>query len=78
MCKESHRGSGKEDFPDEDVLDVELGTWKMYFDGAVNWIGVVLITFEGSHMPLAIKLNFEATLNMKHASLEWKPFKIWG
>ena len=27
---------GKEDFPDEDILDVKLGTWKMYFDRAVN------------------------------------------
>lgn len=40
----------------------------MYFDGAVNQdgngIGVLLITPEGSHIPLAIKLNFEATNNM--------------
>ena len=59
---------GKKDFPDEEILDVELGTWKMYFDGAVNhyWngIGILLITPEGSHIPLAIKLNFEATNNM--------------
>ena len=27
---------GREDFPDEDILDIELGAWKMYFDGAVN------------------------------------------
>ena len=27
---------GKEGFPDEDILDVELGPWKMYFGGAVN------------------------------------------
>ena len=27
---------GKEDFPDEDNLDVEFRTWKTYFDGAVN------------------------------------------
>ena len=35
----------KEDFPDEDILDVELGTWKMYFDTVVkqygNGIGVL-------------------------------------
>ena len=40
----------------------------MYFDGAVNQyrngIGILLITPEGSHIPLAIKLNFEATNNM--------------
>ena len=27
---------GKEDFPDKEILDVELGTWEMYFDGAAN------------------------------------------
>ena len=59
---------GKEDFLDEDILDVELGTWKMYFGRAVNQygngIGILLITSEGSHIPLVIKLNFEATNNM--------------
>ena len=59
---------GKEDFLDEDILDVELGTWKMYFGRAVNQygngIGILLITSEGSHIPLAIKLNFDATNNM--------------
>ena len=30
---------GKEDFLDEDILDVEFGTWKMYFDEAVNQYG---------------------------------------
>ena len=59
---------GREDFLDEDILDIKLGAWKMYFDGAVNQygnrIGVLLITPEGSHLPLAIKLNFEVTNNM--------------
>ena len=59
---------GKEDFLDEDILDIELGAWKMYFDGAMNQygngIGVLLITPDGSYMPLARKLNFEATNNM--------------
>ena len=69
MCRESHKGeNGKEDFPNEDLLDIELGIWKMYFDGIVNQygngIGILLITPEGSHTPLAIKLNFEATNNM--------------
>ena len=31
--------NGKEDFPDEYILDVELRIWKMYFDGAVNQYG---------------------------------------
>ena len=60
--------NGKEDFPDEDILDIKLGAWKMYFDGALNQyrngIGVLLITLDGSHMPLVVKLNFEATNNM--------------
>ena len=59
---------GKEDFLDKDILGVELGTWKMYFDGVVNQygseIGILLITPEGFHIPLAIKLNFEATNNI--------------
>ncbi|XP_075633328.1 uncharacterized protein LOC142605773 [Castanea sativa] len=60
--------NGKDDFLDEDILDVELGAWKMYFDGAVNQYGngieVILITPNGSQVPLAIKLNFEVTNNM--------------
>ncbi|XP_023917753.2 uncharacterized protein LOC112029297 [Quercus suber] len=59
---------GREDFPNEDILDIQLGAWKMYFNGAMNQygngIGVLLITSKGSHVPLAIKLNFEATNNM--------------
>ena len=30
---------GREDFSDEDILDIELGAWEMYFDGAVNQYG---------------------------------------
>ena len=59
---------GKEDFLDEEILDIELRVWRMYFDEAINQyrngIGILLITPEGSHIPLAIKLNFEATNNM--------------
>ena len=62
------RPINKEDFPDKEILDVELRTWKMYFDRAVNQYGngieILLITPEGSHTPLAIKLNFKATNNM--------------
>ena len=59
---------GKEDFSNKEILDIELGAWKMYFDGAVNQygngIGVLLITSKGSHIPLVVKLNFKATNNM--------------
>ena len=57
-----------QEFLDEDTLVIKLGAWKMYFDGAMNQyrngIGVLLITPNGSHVPLAIKLNFEETNNM--------------
>ena len=40
----------------------------MYFEGAVNQYGngirVLLITPNGSHIPLAVELNFEVTNNM--------------
>ena len=29
-------GDGRKDFSDEDISNIELGAWKMYFDGAVN------------------------------------------
>ena len=59
---------GKENFLDEDILDIELGSWKMCFDEAVNQygngIGVLLITPDGSYVPLVVKLNFKATNNI--------------
>ena len=69
LCQEPVEGEdGREDLPDKDILDIELGTWKIYFDGAVNQygngIGTLLITLEGSHKLLAVKLNFEATNNI--------------
>ena len=27
---------GREDFLDKDILDIKLGVWKTYFNGAVN------------------------------------------
>ena len=63
------KGEGsKEDFLDENILNIKLGAWKMYFDGAVNQygngIGLLLITLNRSYIPLAVKLNFEVTNNM--------------
>ena len=62
------REDDKEDFPNEDILNNELGAWKMYFDGVVNQYGngkgVLLIPSNESHVPLAVKLNFEATNHM--------------
>ena len=59
------RESGKEDFLDKDILDIKLKAWRMYFNRAMNQygngIGMLLIILDGSHVPLVIKLNFEAT-----------------
>ena len=59
---------GREDFSDEDILDIELRLGKMYFNGSVNQYGneirVLLINPEGSHIPLVVKLNFKAANNM--------------
>ena len=68
FCAENPIKGESEDFLDPDILDIELRAWKMYFDGVMNQyengIGVFLITLDGSHVSLAIKLNFEATNNM--------------
>jgi len=53
---------------DEDILDIEIGAWTMYFNGAMNQygngIGVLSTTPDGSYVPLVVKLNFEATNSM--------------
>lgn len=59
---------GREDFLDEDILNIKLEAWKMYFDGAVNWYGngtgVFFIILDRSHIPMAAEMNFKATNNM--------------
>ena len=55
------------DFPDEDIMGIELESWKMYFNGVTNQngsgIGVLLISPKGIHIPFSGKLNFPATNN---------------
>ncbi|KAH7834736.1 hypothetical protein Vadar_019075 [Vaccinium darrowii] len=55
------------EFPDENVMTATNDVWVLYFDGAANQkgfgIGVLLVSPEGSHIPLAFKLNFEVTNN---------------
>uniref|UniRef100_A0A2N9FZ87 Uncharacterized protein n=1 Tax=Fagus sylvatica TaxID=28930 RepID=A0A2N9FZ87_FAGSY len=58
-----------DDFPDEDVLNIEeKTTWKIYFDGDSNQhgygVGVLLIAPDRVHIPLSAKLNFVATNNV--------------
>ena len=56
------------DFPDEDIIWIEVESWKMYFDGATNknisGIGVLLISPKGAHIPFSGTLNFPATNNV--------------
>ena len=55
------------DFSDEDIMEIEVESWKMYFDGATNengsGIGVLLISPKGVRIPFSSRLNFPATNN---------------
>ncbi|XP_075649921.1 uncharacterized protein LOC142620444 [Castanea sativa] len=55
------------DFPDEDIIGMEVESWKMYFDGAKNQNGsgivVLLISPKRTHIPFSGRLNFSATNN---------------
>ena len=68
-AKNSMEGKASKEYsPSEKILNKELSAWKRYFNGMVNQyengIELLLITPDGSHIPMAIKLNFEATNNM--------------
>jgi ribonuclease HI len=59
------------EFPDENVMTVDEdnhGRWKLYFDGAANFvgsgIGTVLVSPKGQQTPIAVKLGFDCTNNM--------------
>ncbi|XP_075640382.1 uncharacterized protein LOC142612148 [Castanea sativa] len=55
------------DFLDEDIMGIEVESWKMYFDGATNQngngIGVLLIFLKRTHIPFSGRLHFPATNN---------------
>nr|XP_023916015.1 uncharacterized protein LOC112027596 [Quercus suber] len=55
------------DFPNEDIMGIELESWKMYFDGTTNQSGsgivVLLISPKGTHIPFSGRLNFPTTNN---------------
>ncbi|XP_075636844.1 uncharacterized protein LOC142609098 [Castanea sativa] len=55
------------DFPDADIMGVEVESWKMYFDGATNQNGsgieVLLISPKETHIPFSGRLNFPTTNN---------------
>ena len=55
------------EFPDEHLGLIEVQTWTIYFDGAINnrgvGIGVILISPEGEIIPMTKILEFEVTNN---------------
>ena len=57
----------QEDFSDEDIMGIDVVSWKMYFDEATNQNGsgieVLLISPKGTHIPFSRKVNFPATNN---------------
>ena len=54
-------------FPNEDIIGIEVESWNMYFDGATNQnrsgIRVLLISPKGKHIPFCGRLNFPTTNN---------------
>ena len=55
------------DFLDEDIVGIEVESWKMYFNRATNQngsgIGVLLIFSKGTHIPFSSRFNFPTTNN---------------
>ncbi|KAL9230653.1 hypothetical protein vseg_005977 [Gypsophila vaccaria] len=53
--------------PDDGILNVQNEYWELNFDGASNYrgcgIGVLLISPNGDHTPLSLKLDFAVTNN---------------
>ena len=46
------------DFVDKDIMEIEVESWKMYFDGVTNQngsgIGVLLISPKGTHILISV------------------------
>ena len=66
-CSPKEAEEIQRDFLDEDIMGIEVESWKMYFDGATNQhgssIGVLLISPKGAHIPFSSRLNFPTTNN---------------
>ena len=54
--------------PDDEIFYVDTKTWSLYFDGASSnqgyGIGILLISPEGEHIPISVKLEFRVTNNV--------------
>ena len=66
-CSPKEAKEIQRDFPDEDIIGIELEPWNMYFDIATNQngngIGVLLISLKGTHILFSSRLNFSTTNN---------------
>ena len=67
-CSPEEAEEIQEDFLNEDIMGIEVESWKMYFDGATNQnrsgIEVLLISPKGAHIPFSDRLNFPTTNNV--------------
>jgi len=68
LAENSGVSNDDDSFLDDCVLSVNEDSWKMFFDGAVNLssssTGVILISPDGQHFPVAAKLIFPCTNNV--------------
>ena len=66
-CSPEEAEEIQDDFSNEDIIGIEVESWKMYFDGATNQNGsgirVLLISLKGTHIPFFGRLNFLVTNN---------------
>ena len=64
------------DFPDEDIMGIEVESWKIYFDGATNQnrsgIRVLLISPKGAHIPFS-RDRKSTRLNSSHKTVSRMP-----
>ncbi|XP_030959088.1 uncharacterized protein LOC115981038 [Quercus lobata] len=66
-CSPEETEEIQEDFSDEDTMEIEVESWKIYFDGVTNQnesgIGVLLISPKKAHILFSGRLNFPAINN---------------
>ncbi|XP_074299813.1 uncharacterized protein LOC141630983 [Silene latifolia] len=80
-------------FPDEEIFVIDDEAWQLFFDGASNQKGygirVLLISPDGAHIPLSVKLDFSVINNEAEyeacilglraaAALGIKNFRVYG
>ena len=67
-CPPTQAEEVQDEFPDGDILMLELARWRLYFDGATNCngsgVGVLLISPKEAYVPVSVKLNFSTTNNV--------------